>query len=430
MSSSELIHKEGEYSTHNYHPLPIVFDDIVKNGETGAVKVTNPEGKEFYDFLSAYSAQNMGHCHPKLVKIMQEQCTKMVLSSRAFHNSVFPVFCEKITKFFGYDLVVPMNSGVEAVETAYKLCVAHMQRKVPEKDRLFVCCEGCFHGRSVLAISMSDDPDCFKGFGPAVPGILKVPYNDLSALRAVFEEHGDRIVGFIGEPVQGEAGVFVPDSDYWPGVRALCDEFDVLLIADEIQSGCCRCGEPLAISNWGVRPDIVTIAKAISGGMIPLSAVLCSKEIGAAFTPGTHGSTYGGNPLACAIGIGSLDIMEQEDLANKAKHIGERFRAFMTNLAKECPFITEVRGLGALNAVVIEPLENGLTATDVCLCLADAGLLAKPTHSHIIRFAPPLVITDEELDECLEMIKNVFIKMPTLKSRAEVPLADAYYGEH
>jgi len=397
MNTKEYIQREDQYGAHNYHPLPVVLD----RGE--GVYVWDVEGKRYYDFLSAYSAVNQGHCHPKIVDAMAEQARKLALTSRAFYNSVLGEFEQYITTYFGYDKVLPMNSGAEGDETALKLCRkwAYEKKGIAEDEAKIIVCEGNFHGRTITIISMSTDPDSYKGFGPYTPGFVTIPYNDTDALAIALED--PNVAGFLVEPIQGEAGVYVPDDGYLDKAYQLCKEKNVLFIADEVQTGLARTGELLACDHEGVRPDILILGKALSGGVYPVSAVLADDEIMLCIKPGEHGSTYGGNPVAAKVAIAALEVIKDEKLAERAQDLGEKFRAELKRI--DSPMVELVRGKGLLNAIVIKPTK-GKTAWDVCLALKENGLLAKPTHEHIIRFAPPLVITEEQLMETVQIISK------------------------
>jgi ornithine--oxo-acid transaminase len=399
MTAQDYINREDKYGAHNYHPLPVVLDK--GNGPF----VWDVEGKRYFDFLSAYSAVNQGHCHPKIVKALTDQAQKLTLTSRAFYNSVLGEYEEYVTKYFGYDKVLPMNSGAEGDETALKLCRkwAYKKKGIKENDAKIIACEGNFHGRTITIISMSTDPDARKDYGPYTPGFIIIPYNDIDALENALRDPD--VAGFLVEPIQGEAGVFVPDEGYIKKAYDLCKKHNVLFIADEVQTGIGRTGKLLACDHESVRPDILILGKALSGGILPVSAVLANDEIMLTILPGEHGSTFGGNPLACKVAIAALDVIRDEDLAAKADYLGNIFREEMNSI--ESGMIELVRGKGLLNAVVIKP-KDGKTAWDVCLAMKDLGLIAKPTHEHIIRFAPPLVITESELREAIELIKKAF----------------------
>lgn len=397
MNTKDFIEREDKYGAHNYHPLPVVLD----RGE--GVYVWDVEGRRYYDFLSAYSAVNQGHCHPRIVGAMAEQASRLTLTSRAFYNSMLGEFEEYITRYFGYDKVLPMNSGAEGDETALKLCRkwAYEKKGIPENEAKIIVCEGNFHGRTITIISMSTDPDSYKGFGPYTPGFVTIPYNDTVALARALED--PHVAGFLVEPIQGEAGVYVPDDGYLSKAYELCKEKNVLFIADEVQTGLARTGKLLACDHEEVRPDILILGKALSGGVYPVSAVLADDDIMLCIRPGEHGSTYGGNPVAARVAIAALEVIREEKLAERAEELGEIFRTALKKI--ESPMVDLVRGKGLLNAMVIRPT-NGKTAWDVCVALKENGLLAKPTHEHIIRFAPPLVITEEQLVECAGIVSR------------------------
>lgn len=400
--SEQLIELEEKYGAHNYHPIPVVLE----KGE--GIFVWDVEGKRYYDFLSAYSAVNQGHCHPRLIKVLQEQSSKLTLTSRAFYNSKLGEYEKFITEYFGYDKVLPMNTGVEGGETAIKLARrwAYDVKGVKENEAKVIFAEGNFWGRTLAAISSSSDPSSYKGFGPYMPGYITVPYNDLTALEKAMQDKN--VAAFMVEPIQGEAGVVVPDDGYLKGVRNLCDKYRVLFIADEVQTGLCRTGKMLACDHEDVKPDILILAKALSGGILPVSAVLANNEVMLTIKPGEHGSTYGGNPLACAVAMEALKILKDEKLAENAETLGIVLRDELRKLMTETDVVTAVRGRGLLNAIVIKE-KNGKTAWDVCLSLAEHGLLAKPTHGDIIRFAPPLIINKEQLMACIDIIKKVIL---------------------
>ncbi len=397
MTAQEFMDREALYGAHNYHPLPVVLE----RGE--GVYVWDTDGKRYFDFLSAYSAVNQGHCHPKIVKAMTEQARKLALTSRAFYNNVLGEWEEYITKYFGYDKVLPMNSGAEADETALKLCRkwAYTKKGIAEGKAKIIVCEGNFHGRTITIVSMSTDPESYGGFGPFTPGFIKIPYNDIPALEKALQDPD--VAGFLVEPIQGEAGVFVPDEGYLKQAYDLCKTHRVLFMADEVQTGIARTGKLLACDHEKVRPDVLILGKAISGGMMPVSCVLADDEIMLCIKPGEHGSTYGGNPIAARVSIAALEVVQEEKLAENADKLGKVFRDRMSQIHSD--MVELVRGKGLLNAVVIKP-KNGKTAWDVCLKLRDKGLLAKPTHEHIIRFAPPLVIDKMELMEAIGIIEN------------------------
>lgn len=399
MDSKALMELESKHGAHNYHPIPVV----ISRGE--GVHVWDVEGKQYLDFLSAYSAVNQGHCHPRILKTLTEQASKLTLTSRAFHNDILGPYAKYITEYFGYDKVLPMNTGVEGGETAVKICRkwAYEKKGVPENEAQILFAKGNFWGRTVAAVSTSDDPDCFTGFGPYTPGFPTIPYNDLEALERALEN--PNVAGFMVEPIQGEAGVVVPDEGYLKKAHELCKAKNVLLICDEVQTGLGRTGKMLASDHEGVKPDILILGKALSGGFLPVSAVLTDDPIMEVIRPGEHGSTYGGNPLACAVAMTALQVLKDENLTENAAAMGEIFRAELGKL--EFPWVKTVRGKGLLNAVVIDP-EHKKSAWEICIALKDAGLLAKPTHDHIIRFAPPLVINEEQLRAGLDIIGSVF----------------------
>lgn len=400
--SQNLMDLEDKYGAHNYHPIPVV----IEKGE--GVFVWDVDGKKYYDFLAAYSAVNQGHCHPRLIKVVNEQVSKLTLTSRAFYNSVLGKYEKYITTYFGYDKVLPMNTGVEAGETALKLARrwAYDVKGVPVNSAKMVYAKGNFWGRTISAVSSSNDPSSYSGFGPFLPGIELVEYNDLKALENAIKD--PNTAAFMVEPIQGEAGVVVPDEGYLKGVRELCTKYNVLFIADEVQTGLARTGKILACDHEGVKPDILVLGKALSGGILPVSAVLANNPVMLVIKPGEHGSTYGGNPLACAVAIEALQILKDEKLAENSEKLGKIFRAEMNKLKAESDVITLVRGKGLFNAIVIKE-KNGKTAWDVCLKFAEEGLLAKPTHGDIIRFAPPLVITEAQLMECVAIIRKVIL---------------------
>lgn len=388
---------EERYGAHNYHPIPVVLE----RGE--GVYVWDIDGKRYYDFLSGYSALNHGHCHPKIVQSFIEQSQKLTLTSRAFHNNVLGEYEKFITEYFGYDKVLPMNTGVEAVETAIKLCRkwGHEVKGIKENNARIIVCEGNFHGRTSTVISFSNDTLARKNFGPFMPGFISIPYNDLNALAHAARDK--EVAGFLVEPIQGEAGVVVPDDGYLTKAKQLCGEANVLFIADEIQTGLGRTGKLLACDHENVKPDILILGKALSGGMMPVSAVLADDEIMMTLRPGEHGSTYGGNPLACKVAIKSLQVLKDEKMAENASAMGKLLRAELEKISS--PHIAIVRGNGLLNAIVIDH-RNKEAALELCLALKENGLLAKPTHGDKIRFAPPLVINKEQIMECIEIISK------------------------
>ena len=398
ITSDQAIALEDKYGAHNYHPLPVVLE----RGE--GVFLWDLEGKQYYDFLSSYSAVNQGHCHPKIVDALIEQAKKLTLTSRAFHNDCLGEYEQFITSYFGFDKVLPMNTGAEAVETALKLCRkwAYEKKGIPANEAKIIVCEGNFHGRTISIVSASTDPDARKNFGPYTPGYITIAYNDVEALKTALQDKN--VAGFLIEPIQGEAGVYVPDQGYLKACYDLCKQHNVLFIDDEIQTGIARTGKLLAIDHENVKPDILILGKALSGGTIPVSAVLANDEIMLCIKPGQHGSTFGGNPLACKVAIASLEVVKEENLAENANILGELLRQELRKI--NSPLITTVRGKGLLNAIVIKPTVSGKTAWDVCLALKENGLLAKPTHGDIIRFAPPLVINKEQILECVDIIRK------------------------
>lgn len=399
-----FIELEHHYGAHNYHPIPVVLD------RASGIFVWDVDGKQYFDFLSAYSAVNQGHCHPKITQALVNQAGKLSLTSRAFHNNLLGEYEKYITEYFGYDKVLPMNTGVEGGETAIKLARrwAYDVKKIADNQATVLFVEGNFWGRTMAAISSSSDPSSYAGFGPYMPGFKLIPYNDLNRLEEEFKANPN-IAAFMFEPIQGEAGVVVPDEGYLSGVRALCTQYNVLMIADEVQTGLCRTGKMLACDHENVKPDILILGKALSGGLLPVSAVLASDEIMLTIKPGEHGSTYGGNPLACAVATAALEVLKEENLAENAQKMGEIFRARMEDLMKRSSLVSLVRGRGLLNAIVIKPFGDGKTAWDVCLLLKENGLLAKQTHGDIIRFAPPLVINEEQMHEACDIIEKTIL---------------------
>ena len=399
LNSQQLMEMEAQYGAHNYHPLPVVL------AKGKGAKVWDAEGNEYYDFLSAYSAVNQGHCHPKIVDAMVKQAQELTLSSRAFYNDCLGPYEKFITEYFGYEKVLPMNTGAEADETALKLARRWgvVKKGIPNDEVMIVCCEGNFHGRTITIITMSNDPDSYANYGPLTPGFIRIPYNDTKALEEVLEKYGKKIAGFLVEPIQGEAGVYVPDEGYLKKSYDLCKKHNVLFIADEVQSGIARTGKMLACDHEGVRPDILILGKAVSGGVFPVSVVLADDYIMLTIKPGEHGSTFGGNPIACKVAEAALKVIKEEKLEEKAEYLGNIFREEMRKVKSS--MIELVRGKGLLNAIVIKP-KNGKEAWDVCLKMKELGVLAKPTHGHIIRFAPPLVITETELRDAIERIKK------------------------
>ena len=399
MKTQDFINRELHYGAHNYHPLPVVLN----RGE--GVYLWDVEGKRYFDFLSGYSALSQGHCHPKIVEALKKQADVLTLTSRAFYCDLLGEFMEKATKFFGYDKLLPMNTGAEGVETALKLARrwGYDVKGVPEGKAKIVVCADNFHGRTITIVSMSTDPSSYGGFGPFTEGFVKIPYNDVSALEKVIDD--PNIVGFLLEPIQGEAGVVVPDDGYLKACYDICKRHNVLFIADEIQSGIGRSGRLLACDWEGVKPDILVLGKALSGGVTPVSAVFANDEIMLTIKPGEHGSTYGGNPLACAVGMAALDVVRDEKLAENADRMGKIFRSEVAKINHK--MIKKVRGKGLLNAVVTEP-SGDVKAWDICVMLKEMGLLAKPTHEHIIRFTPPLIINEAQMHKSIGIIKSVF----------------------
>ncbi len=397
--SQGAINLENKYGAHNYHPLPVVL----KKGE--GVYVWDIEGKRYYDFLSAYSAVNQGHCHPRIVNALNDQARKLTLTSRAFYNNLLGEYERYMADLFGFDKVLPMNTGAEAVETAIKLCrkYAYEKRGITENEAEIIVCENNFHGRTSTIISFSNDENARKNFGPFSGGFISIAYDNLQALETVLKSNSN-IAGFLVEPIQGEAGVYVPSEGYLVKAKELCENYKVLFIADEVQTGIARTGKLLAVHHEHVDPDILILGKALSGGVYPVSAVLANDEIMEVIKPGQHGSTFGGNPLACAVAMAALDVVNDESLAENAMRLGHVFRAEMQKFIEQNELITLVRGKGLLNAIVINDTEDSSTAWDICLKLLDNGLLAKPTHGNIIRFAPPLVITEEQLMDCISII--------------------------
>ncbi|CCU97692.1 unnamed protein product [Malassezia sympodialis ATCC 42132] len=424
-SSEQLMEMEGQYGAHNYHPLPVVFD------RAHGSRVWDPEGKEYLDFLSAYSAVNHGHCHPAVVGTLIAQAQKLTLSSRAFYNSVFAQFAKKVTELLKYDMVLPMNTGAEAVETAMKLARkwAYMKKGVPDGKARILSATGNFHGRTIGVISMSTEDDSRNGFGPMLERVgpvvedLTIRYNNVQDIETALERYGHETAAVLLEPIQGEAGIMVPDDDYFPKVAELCKKHNVLLICDEIQTGLGRTGKMLCCQHYGIRPDIVTLGKALSAGVYPVSAVLADKDVMLCIKPGEHGSTYGGNPLGSAVAITALEVIVNDKLCERAEELGQFFRAGLKEINN--PLLKEVRGKGLLNAIVIDETKSvkKRSAWDLCLLLKEKGLLAKPTHQNIIRLAPPLVITEEELKRGLEMISAALNELDTLDV---IPGAEAH----
>lgn len=399
MSSAEAIALEDKFGAHNYHPLPVVLS----KGE--GVFVWDVEGKKYYDFLSAYSAVNQGHCHPKIIGAMVEQAKTLTLTSRAFYNDKLGAYEKYITEFFGFDKVLPMNTGAEAVETALKICRkwAYEKKGISENEAQIIVCENNFHGRTTTIISFSNDENARKNFGPYTAGFIKIPYDDIEALEKVITS-SKNIAGFLVEPIQGEAGVYVPTDGYLTKAKALCEANNVLFIADEVQTGVARTGQLLAVNHENVKPDVLILGKALSGGVYPVSAVLASDAVMGVIKPGQHGSTFGGNPIAAAVAVAALEVVKEEKLAENAETLGQLFRLELDKYIQSSKICSLVRGKGLLNAIVINDDEESETAWNICMALRDNGLLAKPTHGNIIRFAPPLVINKEQLLDCVRII--------------------------
>ncbi len=404
--SQYFIDLEDRHGAHNYHPLPVVLD----KGE--GVFVWDVEGKKYYDFLSAYSAVNQGHSHPKIVGALVEQAQKLALTSRAFYNSKLGEYEKKITTLFGFDKVLPMNSGAEAVETAVKLARkwSYEVKGISENAAKIVVCENNFHGRTTTIVSFSNDPDANQNYGPFTPGFIKIPYNDLEALEEVLNREAENIAAFLVEPIQGEAGVYVPNDGFLKNASELCKKHNILFIADEVQTGIARTGRLIACHHEDVQPDILILGKALSGGMYPVSAVLADNEIMNVIKPGQHGSTFGGNPIACAVAVAALDVVEEEKLSERAEELGKLFRSEVEKIIEKTDLITKVRGKGLLNAILINDTPESSTAWNLCLKLKENGLLAKPTHGNIIRLAPPLVITEEQLLDCVKIIEKTILE--------------------
>lgn len=405
-NSQYFINLEEKHGAHNYHPLPVVLE----RGE--GVFVWDVEGKKYYDFLSAYSAVNQGHSHPKIIDALVNQAKKLALTSRAFYNSNLGEYEKKITSLFGFDKVLPMNSGAEAVETAVKLARkwSYEVKGISENAAKIIVCENNFHGRTTTIVSFSNDPDANQNYGPFTPGFVKIPYNDLAALEETLRNDAQNIAAFLAEPIQGEAGVFVPDEGFLKGASELCKKYNVLFIADEVQTGIARTGRLIACHHEDVQPDILILGKALSGGMYPVSAVLANDEIMNVIKPGQHGSTFGGNPIACAVAVAALDVVEEEKLSERAEDLGQLFRSEIEKLIEKTDLITKVRGKGLLNAILINDTPDSKTAWNLCLQLKENGLLAKPTHGNIIRLAPPLVITEEQLLDCVKIIEKTVLE--------------------
>jgi len=401
ISSQEAMALENKYGAHNYHPLPVVLS----KGE--GVFVWDVEGKKYYDFLSAYSSLNQGHGHPKIVNALIEQASRLTLTSRAFYNDMLGQYEKFVTEFFGFEKVLPMNTGAEAVETALKICRkwAYEVKGIDENEAEIVVCKNNFHGRTTTIISFSNDPVARKHFGPFTKGFIKIEYDNLEELETALKNNPN-VAGFLVEPIQGEAGVYVPSEGYLAKAKALCEKYNVLFLADEVQTGIARTGRKLACDHENVKPDVLILGKALSGGVYPVSAVLASNEIMKVIKPGNHGSTYGGNPVAAAVAIAALEVVQEENLTENAQRLGEIFRRELNNYIEKSKIVKLVRGKGLLNAILINDDEDSDTAWNICLKLRDNGLLAKPTHGNIIRFAPPLVMTEEQLMDCVSIIKE------------------------
>lgn len=400
LSSNDLMQLEDRHGAHNYHPLPVVL----AKGE--GVYLWDVEGKRYYDFLSAYSAVNQGHCHPKIIQALIQQASELTLTSRAFYNDTLGVYEKFITAYFNFDKVLPMNTGAEAVETAIKLARkwGYEKKGVAENQAVIIVCDGNFHGRTTTIVSFSNDPDAQQHFGPFTPGFVRIPYDDIDALKTALTQQN--VVGFLVEPIQGEAGVYVPQEGYLAAAKEACESANVLFIADEVQTGIARTGKLLAVDHENVKPDILILGKAISGGVYPVSAVLTNDEIMSVIKPGQHGSTFGGNPLAAKVAIAALEVVKDENLADNAEQLGILFRSEMNRIIAKTDLITKVRGKGLLNAILVNDTPNSKTAWNLCVAMKDNGLLAKPTHGNIIRFAPPLVITEAQLLECVAIIEH------------------------
>lgn len=403
LSSEELMQLEDRYGAHNYHPLPVVL----AKGE--GVYVWDVEGKKYFDFLSAYSAVNQGHCHPKIVKALTDQAQTLTLTSRAFYNDTLGVYEKFVAGYFGFDKVLPMNTGAEAVETAIKIARkwGYEKKGVAENQAQIIVCEQNFHGRTTTIISFSSDPDANTNFGPFTPGFIRIPYNDTHALAEAAKQ--PNVIGFLVEPIQGEAGVYVPDEGYLAEAKEICSRNQILFIADEVQTGIARTGKLLAVDHEQVKPDMLILGKAISGGVYPVSAVFANDDIMMVIKPGQHGSTFGGNPLAAKVAIAALEVVTDEKLAENAERLGKLFRAEMNRIIEKTDLIVKVRGKGLLNAIIVNDTEESKTAWNLCVELKNNGLLAKPTHGNIIRFAPPLVMTEEQLMECVAIIEKTVL---------------------
>lgn len=405
-NSQYYIDLENQHGAHNYHPLPVVLE----KGE--GVYVWDVEGKQYFDFLSAYSAVNQGHSHPKIVEALVSQAQTLALTSRAFYNSKLGEYEKKITSLLGFDKVLPMNSGAEAVETAIKLARkwAYEVKGIEENNAKIIVCENNFHGRTTTIVSFSNDSDAYHNYGPFTPGFVKIQYNNLKELEEVLSQDAENIAAFLVEPIQGEAGVYVPDEGFLKKASELCKQYGVLFIADEVQTGIARTGKLIACHHEDVQPDILILGKALSGGMYPVSAVLADNRVMNVIQPGQHGSTFGGNPLACAVAMAALEVVEEEQLSERAEKLGEKFREEIRRIIQKTDLVHSVRGKGLLNAIIINDSQDSSTAWNLCVALKDAGLLAKPTHGNIIRLAPPLVITEEQLMECVAILEKTILE--------------------
>jgi ornithine--oxo-acid transaminase len=404
LSSQDLMQLEDKHGAHNYHPLPVVLS------KGKGVYVWDVEGKRYFDFLSAYSAVNQGHCHPKIVQALTDQAQVLTLTSRAFYNDTLGVYEKFVTEYFGFDKVLPMNTGAEAVETAIKIARkwGYEKKGVAENQAQIIVCEQNFHGRTTTIVSFSSDPDASTNFGPFTPGFIRVPYNDLAALESALKQ--PNVIGFLVEPIQGEAGVYVPTEGYLAAAKTLCENANALFMADEVQTGIARTGKLLAVDHENVKPDILILGKAISGGVYPVSAVFANNDIMDVIRPGQHGSTFGGNPLAAKVAIAALEVVKEEGLAENAQRLGELFRKEMNRIIANTDLITSVRGKGLLNAIIVNDTPDSKTAWNLCVAMKENGLLAKPTHGNIIRFAPPLVMTEEQLMECVSIIEKTILE--------------------
>ncbi len=403
LSSQDLMNLEDKHGAHNYHPLPVVL------AKGKGVHVWDVEGKQYYDFLSAYSAVNQGHCHPKITQALIDQAQTLALTSRAFYNDSLGVYEQFITNYFNYDKMLPMNTGAEAVETAIKLARkwGYEKKGVAENQAVIVVCEGNFHGRTTTIVSFSSDPDSNTNFGPYTPGFITIPYDDTDALEKALEN--PNVVAFLVEPIQGEAGVYVPSEGFLSRSKALCDKKHVLFMADEVQTGIARTGKLLAVQHENVKADVLILGKALSGGVYPVSAVLANNDIMEVIKPGQHGSTFGGNPIAAKVAVAALEVVEEEQLAENAERLGKIFREEMSRIIAKSDLIVKVRGKGLLNAIIVNDTPDSQTAWNLCVALKENGLLAKPTHGNIIRFAPPLVITEEQLRDCVAIIEKTIL---------------------